>query len=181
MNAQSGGNTRHAKFQALCQALRPDLLRFAFWLSRDRTLAEDVVQESLLRAWKSQDALQDDKAMKPWLLTIIRREYARTFERKRLPRPRVQVESTMLLMLPALIAETGLLSFISRHHLDAADARSPLREVPLRETTMRRRLVVSYRASSYLAPATELLIRLLGEAAGLARRELPPDERLVRG
>jgi DNA-binding transcriptional LysR family regulator len=104
-----------------------------------------------------------------------------TFDRKRLPRPRVQVESTMLLMLPTLIAETGLLSFISRHHLDAADARSPLREVPLRETTMRRRLVVSYRASSYLAPATELLIRLLGEAAGLARRELPPDERLVRG
>ena len=49
-----------------------------------------------------------------------------TFDRKRLPRPRVQVESTMLLMLPALIAETGLLSFISRHHLDAPDARSPL-------------------------------------------------------
>lgn len=85
MNAHSGGNTRHAKFQALCQALRPDLLRFAFWLSRDRALAEDVVQESLLRAWKAQDALLDQKAIKPWLLTIIRREYARTFERKRLP------------------------------------------------------------------------------------------------
>jgi RNA polymerase sigma-70 factor, ECF subfamily len=85
MNAQSGGNSRHAKFQALCQALRPDLLRFAFWLSRDRALAEDVVQESLLRAWKAQDALLNEKAMKPWLLTIVRREYARTFERKRLP------------------------------------------------------------------------------------------------
>jgi DNA-binding transcriptional LysR family regulator len=87
-----------------------------------------------------------------------------TFNRKRLPRPRVQVESTMLLMLPTLIAETGLLSFISRHHLDAADSRSPLREVPLKETTMRRRLVVTYRESSYLLPATELLIKLLGEA-----------------
>jgi DNA-binding transcriptional LysR family regulator len=30
-----------------------------------------------------------------------------TFDRRRLPRPDVQVESTMLLMLPALIAETG--------------------------------------------------------------------------
>ena len=85
MNGQSGGNTQRAKFQALCQALRPDLLRFAFWLSRDRALAEDVVQESLLRAWKAQDSLQDANAAKPWLLTIIRREYARTFERKRLP------------------------------------------------------------------------------------------------
>lgn len=86
-----------------------------------------------------------------------------TFDRKRLPRPRVQVESTMLLMLPALIAETGLLSFISRHHLDAADRRSPLREVQLKETTMRRRLVVTHRESSYLPPAARLLIRLLGE------------------
>jgi RNA polymerase sigma-70 factor, ECF subfamily len=78
-----GGNQKRARFQALCQSLRPDLLRFAFWLSRDRTLAEDVVQETLLRAWKAQESLQEEAAAKPWLLTIIRREYARTFERKR--------------------------------------------------------------------------------------------------
>jgi len=85
MNDEVGGNQRRARFQALCQSLRPDLLRFAFWLSRDRALAEDVVQESMLRAWKAQDSLLDESAAKPWLLTIIRREYARTFERKRLP------------------------------------------------------------------------------------------------
>jgi DNA-binding transcriptional LysR family regulator len=75
-----------------------------------------------------------------------------TFDRKRLPRPVVQVESTMLLTLPALIAETGLLSFISRRHLDGGGDHSPLREVRLKETTMRRRLVVSYRESSYMLP-----------------------------
>ncbi len=90
-----------------------------------------------------------------------------TFDRKRLPRPRVQVESSMLLMLPALIAETGLLSFISRHHLEPPQGRSPLREVPLKETTMRRRLVVTYRESSYLLPAAQLLISLLREAGRL--------------
>jgi RNA polymerase sigma-70 factor (ECF subfamily) len=78
-----GGNQKRARFQALCQSLRPDLLRFAFWLSRDRALAEDVVQETMLRAWKAQDSLQDEAAAKPWFLTIIRREYARCFERKR--------------------------------------------------------------------------------------------------
>jgi RNA polymerase sigma-70 factor, ECF subfamily len=83
MNDEAGGMQRRARFQALCQSLRPDLLRFAFWLSRDRALAEDVVQESMLRAWKAQDSLLDEAAAKPWLLTIIRREYARTFERKR--------------------------------------------------------------------------------------------------
>jgi RNA polymerase sigma-70 factor (ECF subfamily) len=85
MNDAIGGNQRRARFQALCQSLRPDLLRFAFWLCRDRALAEDVVQESMLRAWKAQDSLLDEGAAKPWLLTIIRREYARTFERKRVP------------------------------------------------------------------------------------------------
>jgi len=83
MKDQVGGTQKRARFQALCQSLRPDLLRFALWLSRDRALAEDVVQETLLRAWKSQDSLQDEAAAKPWFLTIIRREYARSFERKR--------------------------------------------------------------------------------------------------
>jgi len=84
MNDQVGGNPKRDRFQSLCQRLRPDLLRFAFWLSRDRALAEDVVQETMLRAWKAQDSLLDEAAAKPWFLTIIRREYARSFERKRL-------------------------------------------------------------------------------------------------
>jgi len=74
-----------ARFEALCRSLRPDLLRFAFWLCRDHALAEDVIQESMLRAWKAKASLQDEKAAKPWFLTIVRRELARTFERKRLP------------------------------------------------------------------------------------------------
>lgn len=83
MTDPNGGNQRRARFQTLCQSLRPDLLRFAFWLARDRAVAEDVVQETMLRAWKAHDSLLDEAAAKPWLLTIIRREYARTFERKR--------------------------------------------------------------------------------------------------
>src|SRR6202050_1184572 len=84
MKDHIGGNLKRARFQALCQTLRPDLLRFAFWLSRDLALAEDVVQETMLRAWKAQDSLLNEAAAKPWFLTIIRREYARSFERKRL-------------------------------------------------------------------------------------------------
>ena len=83
------------------------------------------------------------------------------FDLKRLPRPRVQIESTMLIMLPALIAETGLLTFIPRHYLDLTGP-APLREVPLKEATMRRRLVLAYRENSYRSPATERLIALLG-------------------
>ncbi len=68
----------------LFESMRPDLLRFAQWLARDRGIAEDIVQESLLRAWRSREALKDSSAARPWLLTIVRREHARLYERKRL-------------------------------------------------------------------------------------------------
>ncbi len=68
----------------LFESLRPDLLRFAQWLARDRSIAEDIVQEALLRAWRSRDALKDPAAARAWLLTIVRREHARLYERKRL-------------------------------------------------------------------------------------------------
>lgn len=103
MNDQIGENGKRARFQALCQSLRPDLLRFAFWLSRDHNLAEDVVQETMLRAWKARDSLADEAAAKPWLLTIIRREYARTFERKRFAT--VDVDELVAREEPQLAAE----------------------------------------------------------------------------
>jgi RNA polymerase sigma-70 factor (ECF subfamily) len=66
------------------ETMRPELLRFAHWLARDRALAEDIVQEALLRAWRSRDALKNPGAARAWLLTIVRREHARLYERKRL-------------------------------------------------------------------------------------------------
>ena len=68
----------------LLNMLRPDMLRFALWLARDRSIAEDVVQEAMLRAWRSRAELKDAAAARPWLLTIVRREHARLYERKRL-------------------------------------------------------------------------------------------------
>jgi RNA polymerase sigma-70 factor (ECF subfamily) len=119
MNDQVGGKQRRARFQALCQSLRPDLLRFAFWLSRDRALAEDVVQESMLRAWKAQDTLLNEAAAKPWLLTIVRREYARTFERKRLNV--VDVDELIAKEEPTLAAA---------EEQDIADVRAAIMKLP---------------------------------------------------
>lgn len=73
-----------APIAQLFESLRADLLRFAQWLARDRATAEDIVQESLLRAWRSRDSLKDPGAARAWLLTIVRREHARLYERKRL-------------------------------------------------------------------------------------------------
>lgn len=73
-----------APITRLFESLRPDLVRFAHWLAGDPAIAEDIVQEALLRAWRSRDALKDLGAARPWLLTIVRREHARLYERKRL-------------------------------------------------------------------------------------------------
>jgi RNA polymerase sigma-70 factor (ECF subfamily) len=72
-------------FDRLLEQLRPELVRFSYWLARDRAVAEDVVQETLIRAWRAQGELKDRGAARAWLFTIARREHARLYERKRLP------------------------------------------------------------------------------------------------
>lgn len=84
MNSSSAGAARRRKFDQIVAVYHQDMFRYAVWLSRDKSVAEEVVQESLLRAWKSLEALRDKEAAKSWLLTIVRRENARYFERKRL-------------------------------------------------------------------------------------------------
>lgn len=84
MNSNSAGAARRRKFDQIVAVYHQDMYRYAVWLSRDKSVAEEVVQESLLRAWKSLEALRDTEAAKSWLLTIVRRENARYFERKRL-------------------------------------------------------------------------------------------------
>ena len=71
-------------FGQLLESVRPELVRFAYWLARDRSVAEDVVQEAMLRAWRARAELKDAAAARHWLLTIVRREHARLYERKRL-------------------------------------------------------------------------------------------------
>ena len=84
MNSGANALQRRQRFDRIVAVYYQDMFRYAAWLSRDKAIAEDVVQEALLRSWKSLDALRDDTAAKPWLLTIVRRENARFFERKRL-------------------------------------------------------------------------------------------------
>ncbi|MGB1261996.1 MAG: sigma-70 family RNA polymerase sigma factor [Cognaticolwellia sp.] len=75
--------TKQVRYEALVKALHADLYRYAYWLCHDKHVAEDLVQETFLRAWRALDSLKDEKAAKSWLITILRRENARRFERKR--------------------------------------------------------------------------------------------------
>jgi len=74
---------RRKRYEALVDELYQDVFRYGYWLTRNKSIAEDLVQETFLRAWRSFDSLQNEKAAKAWLFTILRRENARLYERYR--------------------------------------------------------------------------------------------------
>jgi len=73
--------TRQKRYEALVDAYYKDIFRYAYWLSKSRQLAEDLTQETYLRAWRAFDSLQNPATAKAWLFTILRRENARRFEK----------------------------------------------------------------------------------------------------
>ncbi len=75
-------DAKQRAFESLVTAYATDMYRYAYWLCHHSTLAEDLVQEAFVRAWKAIDSLDDHKAAKGWLFTIVRRENARYFDRK---------------------------------------------------------------------------------------------------
>ncbi|PKF62563.1 RNA polymerase subunit sigma [Psychromonas sp. psych-6C06] len=85
MNKTIDMNRQQKRYEALVNVYSADLYRYAYWICHDPDIAQDLVQETCLRAWKSLDSLMDDKSAKGWLFTILRRENARRFERKQHP------------------------------------------------------------------------------------------------
>jgi RNA polymerase sigma-70 factor, ECF subfamily len=68
---------RPAGAEALIRSLYSEhgrsMLAYATRLTGDRAAAEDVVQETLLRAWKHADDLVEGKgSVRGWLLTVVR-------------------------------------------------------------------------------------------------------------
>lgn len=111
-------SNRQTRFENLVNAYSSWLYRYAYWLSGEQQLAEDLVQETLLRAWRFLDSLKDEGSAKSWLTTILRRENARRFERKQLPMTDVDTD-----MVPA--SPTG---FDDR--VEASALRSALQTLP---------------------------------------------------
>jgi RNA polymerase sigma-70 factor (ECF subfamily) len=71
------------EFDTLVSALAPELFRYAMGLCHNPDTAEDLVQETFLRGWRSRTDLRDSKAARAWLYTILRNEHARLYERQR--------------------------------------------------------------------------------------------------
>ncbi|MFF5446407.1 sigma-70 family RNA polymerase sigma factor [Streptomyces sp. NPDC012888] len=67
------GSTDEALIRSVYEEHGQALLAYATRLTGDRAAAEDVVQETLIRAWRHSDALVNGKgSVRGWLLTVTR-------------------------------------------------------------------------------------------------------------
>ena len=64
-------------------ALLPDLRAFARFLVRDRAAADDVVQDSIVRALAAIGQFQPGTNLKAWLFTILRNQFYEQARRRR--------------------------------------------------------------------------------------------------
>ena len=58
MKSSKADLVRRQRFDQIVGVYHQDMYRYAAWLSRDKAIAEDVVQEAMLRAWKSLDGAE---------------------------------------------------------------------------------------------------------------------------
>jgi RNA polymerase sigma-70 factor, ECF subfamily len=71
------GRDEQAPFDEAVRAHAGDLYRYAYWLSRNRQQAEDIVQEALLRGWRAFPGIRERAAVKGWLFAIVKNEFLR--------------------------------------------------------------------------------------------------------
>lgn len=101
--------------EALVSAI-PNLRAFAISLTGDPHLANDLVQEALLKAWSNRDKFEMGTNLKAWLFTILRNAFFSEFRKTRRETQDVDGEAAARLATPP-----------EQHgHLDLADFRKAL-------------------------------------------------------
>lgn len=97
------------------------LWRYVVWICGDRQLAEDIVQETLLRAWRRPKVLdQSESSARAWLFTVARNLVT---DHRRSARSRYEITADSL---PERLADDGIDALLDRWLVaDALAALSP--------------------------------------------------------
>ena len=74
------------QFSRMLQSLLPSLSRYAQSLSRNADVAQDLVQDAVLRAWRNQATFVAGTNMKAWLFRILRNGFINQMRRRRVTR-----------------------------------------------------------------------------------------------
>ena len=83
MNERDAGSKKDESFARLAIPWMDDVYRFAFSLTRDPSDAQDIVQETYLRAYKSWHTFDQGSDCRRWLFTICRNAFLRSRQQTR--------------------------------------------------------------------------------------------------
>src|SRR4051812_37446043 len=80
---ETSGAEAEAEFCAGLRAATPHLRAFAKSLVGDRDRADDLVQDTLLRAWQYRDRFEPGSNLEAWLFTMLRRLFYSEYRKGR--------------------------------------------------------------------------------------------------
>jgi len=142
--------TKARGFEALVLPHLNAAFNLARWLVRDEHAAEDIVQESCLRAYRYFGSLRGDDA-RPWLLGIVRNNCFSWLERRRMSPDHVELDDELAHSLP-----------------EPAEAAGATPEAMLERSRTRERVDAAIKALA--APFREVVV--LRELEGLSYAEI---------
>lgn len=155
-------------FEAVIRSFSRSLFAIAYGILQNREEAEDVVQDTLVKAWKSRWRVRDAAKFPAWISTIARHR-ARDLARRRRPEP-----------LPEDFAATDMVELEGsgqKADLDG-EVRSALAQLPELHrvaVTLRYFEELDYGTIEKTLGLTNGALRgILGRALGLMRKRLKP-------
>jgi RNA polymerase sigma-70 factor (ECF subfamily) len=162
------------RFEAEALPYIDDVYRFALSLTRDAADADDVVQETFLRAYRSWHTFQPGSDARRWLFTITRNVFLRSRERER---RQVDVEDGDLEALNTFATQNDLVRDGSDQILTRVDLAPALRRAldELDEPFKSAVLLVDLEDQSYEAAS-----EILGVPIGTVRSRLFRGRRILQ-
>jgi len=162
------------RFEAEALPYIDDVYRFALSLTRDAADADDVVQETFLRAYRSWHTFQPGSDARRWLFTITRNVFLRSRERER---RQVDVEDGDLEALNTFATQNDLMRDGSDQILTRVDLAPALRRAldELDEPFKSAVLLVDLEDQSYEAAS-----EILGIPIGTVRSRLFRGRRILQ-
>ena len=157
------------------------LYGYAVVLSRNSTEAEDLVQETCLRALRSMGQLRPDGNQKSWLFTILRNVWLNQVRQRRTTPEMVELDSNENGAEPADTARDAHEVYVSKHEQEQVRAAIQQLPVEFREIIILREYEgLSYQeiARVLSCPPGTVMSRLARARSRL--RELLPAELMAR-
>jgi RNA polymerase sigma-70 factor (ECF subfamily) len=156
------------RFQELLIPHMQAAFTLAYWIVRNREEAEDVVQDTLVKVWKTRWRVRDPEKFPAWISTIARHR-ARDLARRRRPEPLPHdFESTETVQASTETESADLKSEVQA-------ALSQLPELHRMAVTLRYFEDLDYATiEQTLGLSNGALRGILGRALGVMRRRLKP-------